>query len=102
MNERIRKILEAAIQAPSGDNCQPWRFAVSSNRIDLYDDPAADTSYYNFQQRASLVAHGALLENIALVAPTVGFKVVFNLFPTKAASIGSDYERDCRQERSQF
>jgi nitroreductase len=82
MQERVRKILEAAIQAPSGDNCQPWRFVVDHDRIDLYDEPAADTSYYNYRQRASLVAHGALLENVALVAPTLGFHARFALFPT--------------------
>lgn len=82
MNERIRKILEAAIRAPSGDNCQPWRFVIMGDRVDLYDDPAADTSYYNYRQRASLVAHGALLENVALTAPTLGFETTFNLFPT--------------------
>jgi hypothetical protein len=81
MNEKICKILEAAIQAPSGDNCQPWRFAVSGNQVDLYDVPEADTSYYNYLQRASLVAHGALLENIAITAPTVGFNARFDVFP---------------------
>lgn len=83
MNERIRQILEAAILAPSGDNCQPWRFAVGENRIDLYDDPAADTSYYNYRQRASLVAHGALLENIAIVAPSLGCNAGMELFPAQ-------------------
>lgn len=83
MQERIRKILEAAILAPSGDNCQPWRFAVDANRIDLYNDPAADTSYYNYRQRASLVAHGALLENIVIVAPTLGCSASMELFPAQ-------------------
>ena len=81
MNETMRKILEAAIMAPSGDNCQPWRFAVSNNQIDVYDVPEADTSYYNYRQRASYVSHGAVLENIALAAPQLGLEAQFDIFP---------------------
>ncbi len=83
MNKKIRKILEAAIQAPSGDNCQPWRFAVQGLTINLYNCPERDQSLYNFQQRASLVAHGAVLENLELAAVEEGFKVSIILFPDK-------------------
>ena len=81
MQDRISSLLKLAITAPSGDNCQPWRFAVNASQIDLYNDPGADTSYYNYLQRASLVSHGAVLENIAIAAPTLGLKPVFQLFP---------------------
>ena len=33
----IRTILEAAIQAPSGENAQPWSFRVSGTTIELYN-----------------------------------------------------------------
>lgn len=81
MHDRIRSLLNLAIMAPSGDNCQPWRFAVNESQIDLYNDPAVDTSYYNYQQRASMVSHGAVLENIAIAAPTLGLIPSFQLFP---------------------
>ena len=82
MKEQLNQLLEIATMAPSGDNCQPWRFSIENNTIDVFNDPSSDTSYYNFGQRASMIAHGALLENIALVAPTIGLKVGFKLFPT--------------------
>ena len=81
MQEKIKALLNLAIMAPSGDNCQPWRFAVNGSQIDLYNDPAADTSYYNYLQRASLVSHGAVLENIAIAAPALGLKATFRFFP---------------------
>lgn len=79
----MHKILEAANQAPSGDNCQPWRFAVQGMRINLYNCPERDQSLYNVHQRASLVAHGALLENIKLAAAAEGFQALIKLFPDK-------------------
>lgn len=81
MRDKIRDLLDLAITAPSGDNCQPWRFAVKENSIELHNDPNADTSYYNYRQRASLVSHGAVLETIAIAAPTLGLKPVFRFFP---------------------
>lgn len=31
VSEDIRKILEVAVNAPSGDNSQPWRFEVEKD-----------------------------------------------------------------------
>lgn len=77
----FRKILEAAISAPSGDNCQPWQFTISGNRIDLYNLPEKDTSLFNCQQRASLIAHGAVLENIRIAAMAEGYSANVTSLP---------------------
>lgn len=79
----IKKILKAAVQAPSGDNVQPWRFEISDDfsRIDWYNIPELDDSYYNYQQVASYIAHGAVIENIAIASRHLGCKVEINLFP---------------------
>ena len=82
MDERIRTIIEAGIKAPSGDNCQPWRFLVNKNRIDLFNIPERDTSLYNYKQRASLVAHGACIENMLITARTLGLSAELQQFPT--------------------
>ena len=81
--EIIKKILEAAVRAPSGDNVQPWEFKVSENftRIDLYNLPEKDNSYYNYNQSASYIAHGAVIENIAITSSHLGYKTEVNLFP---------------------
>lgn len=79
--EDIKKILEAAVHAPSGDNSQPWRFRVADNRITIYNIPERDTTLYNFRERGSLVAHGALIENIVIAASHLGYRALPILFP---------------------
>ena len=81
MQDKIQKVLEMAVRAPSGDNCQPWRLVVSPPRVRLYNIPEKDTSLYNFDQKASLIAHGALLENLEIAASAFGLAVSVSLFP---------------------
>lgn len=83
MNKDIQKILEEAIYAPSGENCQPWKFAVDGSSIHIFNIPEADTSLYNIEQKGSYVAHGALIENINIVALKYGYKTSVKLFPIK-------------------
>jgi len=77
----FREILDEAVRAPSGDNCQPWRFAVRDDEIRVYNVPERDTSLFNHLQRASYVAHGALLENLTLAATSRGYRCETRLFP---------------------
>jgi len=65
-------LLDAARQAPSGDNCQPWRFQVNANSIKIYLEESADTSPFNIGQFGSVVACGAALENLSLAARASG------------------------------
>jgi molybdopterin/thiamine biosynthesis adenylyltransferase len=67
-------LIRAAIQAPSGDNCQPWRFRAGRNRIDILLDPEADHSPFNVNQTASLIACGAALENLLIAASRYGLQ----------------------------
>jgi len=69
--------------APSGDNVQPWDFRVSEGftRIDLYNLPEKDNSYYNYQQSASYIAHGAVIENIKIAGKHLGCHIDYQLFP---------------------
>lgn len=83
MEKTIRKILEEAIYAPSGENCQPWKFAADGSNIHIFNITEADTSLYNFAQKGSYVAHGALIENIVIVALKYGYKTSVKLFPIK-------------------
>ncbi len=79
----INKILESAIHAPSGDNCQPWRFVIKGNQIRVFNLPERDTSLYNFRQRASLIAHGAIIENIVIASSASGCKASLRVFPDR-------------------
>ena len=84
MDEKFKKILEAAVAAPSGDNCQPWEFEIADGSIRLFNLPGRDTSLYNFEQRASMAAHGALLENLSIAARHLGYECKMSLFPEPA------------------
>ncbi len=82
MKIEIQNILNLAREAPSGENCQPWYFRVDKNfAINVMNDPEKDQSLYNFEQRGSFVAHGALIENIRLVANQYGFQARIQMFP---------------------
>lgn len=81
MQDSIRKILEAAIRAPSGDNCQPWRIEVGGDVIEVHNVPEADTSLYNTNQAASYIANGTLVESILIASRANGYSPELQLFP---------------------
>lgn len=77
----IEKILHDGVTAPSGENCQPWKFRVQGDTLSIFNVPEADTSLYNSQQKGSYVANGALLENIIMSAGVHGYATTHTLFP---------------------
>jgi len=77
----IKKVILAGVRAPSGDNSQPWRFRVKSGIIESYNLPEKDNPIFNYKQRGSHMAHGALLENMKIVATELGYKTKIKLFP---------------------
>src|SRR3989344_7562090 len=84
MEKHLESILEAALQAPSGENCQPWRFSIEKETICVWNIPSRDASPYNSGQRGSYVAHGALLENLSIAAKHFGYGAYISLFPDKS------------------
>jgi hypothetical protein len=84
MTPPIELILKDGVRAPSGENCQPWRFVVSGSTISVFNIPEADTSLYNVRQHGSYIAHGALLENVRISAQKYGFSTEVKLFPTQS------------------
>jgi len=81
MEQDIKDILETAVHAPSGHNYQPWQFFVRDNIIHIFNIPERDTTLFNFQQHGSLIAHGALIENIVIAAKAHGYTAHVSLFP---------------------
>ncbi len=83
MKTKLEKIIAAAIRAPSGDNAQPWKLIASETQgcIDVYNVPERDSSYLNYQQSASFIAHGALIENILISGRAVGCAIKLTTFP---------------------
>jgi len=82
MQSRILEVIKAGCQAPSGENCQPWSFCVNKdNSVDVFNLTERDDSPYSWGQRASYVAHGALLENMKIAGTKMGLTVHWQLFP---------------------
>lgn len=84
MNEALQRILEAGVCAPSGGNSQPWRFEVQGNVINVFSLPEKDHPILNFRQRGTLIAHGALAENIVIASYNEGLKAYITAFPDPA------------------
>ncbi|BBZ52810.1 Rv1355c family protein [Mycobacterium heidelbergense] len=60
-------VADAAIRAPSGGNCQPWRIVVDDKAIHVLL-AAEDSSTMDVEFRASAVALGAAMFNIRVAA----------------------------------
>lgn len=69
-------MLEAAIRAPSGDNCQPWQFQVlgeSAIRVSIVTERAE--SFFDYGGRGTLISLGAVVENMRIQAAGEGITV---------------------------
>lgn len=75
MKEIVEKILKESINAPSGSNSQPWEFICSENTIKIKYLPYKDHPVLNFNNRGTLIACGALLENIIITSKHYGLNV---------------------------
>ncbi len=79
----IQEIVNDGVQAPSGENCQPWRFVFTGQILSIFNIPEADQSLYNSKQKGSYIAHGALIENISISAKHHGYSSTVSLFPNQ-------------------
>jgi hypothetical protein len=84
--ENITKIINAGILAPSGDNCQPWQIYFDGEKLSLKNIEYKDTSLYNVKNIASYIALGAMIENMTIMAKSLGYEVSVKLFPDRENS----------------
>jgi hypothetical protein len=78
MTSTIETLLDEARWAPSGDNTQPWRFKIVSDReaYILGHDTRQDC-VYDLEGHASRIAHGCLLETLRIAASTQGLDLAW-------------------------
>ena len=70
----VREVLDLARWAPSGDNTQPWRFAIESdNRVTVYAFDTRRDCVYDLDGHPSQISVGALLETMAIAATRFGW-----------------------------
>ncbi|MFN7982489.1 MAG: Rv1355c family protein [Vicinamibacterales bacterium] len=80
IDDSVRYLVAQACLAPSGGNCQPWRFVADGPAVDCYIDVGRSESRLNVGHRGSYVAMGAAVENMVLSAEArgVALKVEIN------------------------
>ena len=79
--DQVRALVRFATLAPSGGNCQPWRFRWDGRRLRLVHDVPRSESFLDYRHLASWLAFGAAAENVALVAAQMGLEVEVELAP---------------------
>ena len=77
----IRTLVAAALQAPSGDNCQPWRFVWDGHTLQIGFNAERAESLYDVRHLASWIGLGAALTNLRITAAALGYTVQTDLFP---------------------
>jgi len=77
----MEEIVAAAVTAPSGGNCQPWRFLAEGSRLWVLVDRARAASFLDFESTAAMAALGAATENAVLAAHAGGRRPALRLFP---------------------
>jgi nitroreductase len=71
----IEQILDLARWAPSGDNTQVWRFEIlAPDHVAVHGHDTRDHVVYDLDGHPSQVAHGTLLETLAIAASAHGLR----------------------------
>lgn len=67
------RILAAAVRAPSGDNCQPWRFRFDGeDSVMITPNLERAKSFFDYENRATALSIGASIENMRVQAASEG------------------------------
>ena len=69
---QLNQILEKAIWAPSGDNCQPWTFEWDGKTLKIFHNAQRALHPLNANGISSLISLGCLVESIYLAASEFG------------------------------
>jgi nitroreductase len=69
----LAEVLDLARWAPSGDNTQPWRFALeTADRVAVFGHDTRTHCVYDLDGHPSQISFGALLETMALAGTRFG------------------------------
>jgi hypothetical protein len=80
---RLDKIIDAALAAPSAGNNQPWKWVFSKGILFLFHDKYRSWSWGDYFEMGAHMALGAALENADLQAKALGVAARIDLFPLK-------------------
>ncbi|WP_113661452.1 Rv1355c family protein [Pedobacter nanyangensis] len=82
--DELLLLINAAKQAPSGGNNQPWRFHYQHKQLHLFLEESATGAYLDPQHISSYTSIGAAIENLLLTAATQHLAVNWQLTPQLA------------------
>ncbi|MBK8500370.1 MAG: Rv1355c family protein [Flavobacteriales bacterium] len=74
-------LVEAAMQAPSAGNLQPWKFLLHEGRLYVFHDGALGDSALDSGRLIPAVDMGACLENMSLKASELGLSIALQAYP---------------------
>ena len=75
-------LVQAGILAANAHNAQAWRFAISGQRIDVYDDTRRNLGTVDAYRREIQLSVGCAVENITLAAQAAGLTASVVLSPS--------------------
>lgn len=81
---QLLTILEAARFAPSGGNAQPWKFFWNKQILFIFHDAHYSHSLLDYNRSGSMIAFGAMLENIRISASSMQLDVIVDTLPLDA------------------
>lgn len=70
--EEVRYLIKHAILAPSGGNCQPWKFRFAGGQLEGHLDTSRARAMLDWNGTSSLTAMGCALENLHAAAAAIG------------------------------
>jgi hypothetical protein len=77
-------LIRAAVLAASAHNTQPWLFAITPARIDLFAVPSRNIGTVDPLRREMQISLGCALENLVLAGPPHGLAPAVTLMPDPA------------------
>lgn len=77
----VEALVARAAMAPSGGNCQPWRFSWDGTQLSCFHDLDRSRTLLDFRHQATHLAFGAVVENLTRAARGMGLVARTELFP---------------------
>ncbi|MBS1772401.1 MAG: Rv1355c family protein [Bacteroidetes bacterium] len=81
-DEVVKQMVDAALQAPTGGNSQPWKWRYKNGAVYLFRNAEYITALVDFQGTGSMIGFGAATENLVLKAHELGFDVKLDREPS--------------------